>query len=64
MKKGMKIFWVVAHLVFGAYFINVALQFLIIPQNFGAFNKWIIFVGGILVLLGGINYWRITKKSA
>ena len=62
MKKGMRAFWLVIHLVFGVYFINVALQFLKIPESFAIGDKWIIFAGGVLVLLGGINYWRVTRR--
>jgi len=62
MKKGMKILWFVLHIVFGLYFINVAIRFLKIPESLGVVDQWIIFVGGILVLLGGINYLRVSKK--
>lgn len=51
------------YLIFGLYFVNSAFSFINIPDAFLEFDKWIIFVGGILILIGGINYFRARKKS-
>ena len=63
MKSGVKTFWFIIHLIFGIYFINVALQFLKIPESFASADKWIIFIGGVLVLLGGIYFLRDRKST-
>ncbi|MFA5952969.1 MAG: hypothetical protein WC812_00060 [Candidatus Pacearchaeota archaeon] len=63
MRRGMKAFWFLLHLIFGLYLINVPIQFVKIPASFSVVNTWIIFVGGILVLFGGINYLRASRYS-
>jgi len=62
MTKG-GIIWFVLYLVFGAYFLNYALNFVAIPGVIADFDKWIIFAGGILILLGGINHLRARSRK-
>lgn len=50
------------YLLMGLYFINYPLNFIKIPEFVSGFEAWIIFVGGILILVGGINYLRTSKK--
>ena len=50
------------YILFGVYFINYGIEFYTIPEVISEFNKWIIFAGGILILFGGINYLRTSKK--
>jgi len=51
----------IVYLVFGLYFINETLKFVAIPKFFSDINSWIILVGGILIILGGINHLRVTN---
>ena len=58
-KGGLLIF--LLYLVFGFYFINSPFNFVQIPDFVSKFNVWITFAGGLLLLLGGINYMRIPR---
>ena len=51
------------YLVFGLYFIMSAFNFITLPDIILQFDKWIILVGGVLILIGGINYFRARKKA-
>ena len=51
------------YLIFGLYFINSTFDFITLPDFVLNIDKWIIFVGGILIIVGGINYIRVSKKS-
>ena len=51
------------YLIFGLYFINSAFNFITLPEFVFSVDKWIIFIGGILIVVGGINYLRASKKS-
>lgn len=61
--RGGKIILFLIYVLFGLYFINYAIEFYSIPDIVSEVNKWIIFVGGILIILGGINYLRTAKKK-
>lgn len=60
MKEARTIIFLL-HLVFGAYFINLGINYVAVPEVVSNFNAWIILIGGVLILLGGINYLRIGK---
>jgi len=64
MKKGNKLWFFLIYLAFGLYFINYHFQFLQIPDSVTKVDSWIIFVGGILVIIGGINYLRASRNNA
>ena len=51
------------YLIFGLYFVNFAFDFIPLPELILDINKWIIFIGGVLILVGGINHLRASKKS-
>jgi len=60
-KKRVNVFVFLAYLVLGAYFINVPFNFFSIPEYVLNFNSWIVFAGGILMLFGAINYFRLKR---
>ena len=60
--KEVKLLLFLIYILFGVYFINYGIEFYTVPEVISEFNKWIIFVGGILILFGGINYLRTSKK--
>lgn len=60
-KTGVVVF--LLYLIFGAYFINSAFSFITIPNFVLNFDKWIILLGGVMIIIGGINYLRAGKKS-
>jgi len=55
------VFIVLAYVLFGLYFVNYTFSFVTIPTFISGINKWIIFVGGLLILFGAINYYRLNK---
>ncbi len=63
MIKGGAITIFLLYLVFGLYFILSSFNFITIPEIILKFDKWIILVGGVLILIGGINYFRARKKA-
>ena len=61
MKKGGIIIFSV-YMLFGVYFINFAFDFITLPEFVTNFNKWIILVGGLLILFGGVNFLRASRR--
>jgi formate hydrogenlyase subunit 3/multisubunit Na+/H+ antiporter MnhD subunit len=62
-KRGSNLFVFVIYLLFGIYFLNFPFQFISIPENISSIvNPWIIFVGGILIIFGAINYIRVGRR--
>ncbi len=61
--KHHKILIFLVHALIGLYFINFQFNFVEVPDYIKSFEPWIIFAGGILVLLGGINYLRASKPK-
>ena len=49
------------YIIFGLYFIDYALNFLPIPASFEPINKWIFLVGGVLIIIGAINHYRVGR---
>ncbi|MCK5149640.1 hypothetical protein KAJ87_01825 [Candidatus Pacearchaeota archaeon] len=62
MDKKFKIIFFLSYLVFGAYFINSSLNFITLPEFISKIDNWILFIGGILIIVGGINSLRAGKK--
>jgi len=61
MKRGGTIIFVV-YLLFGIYFINYAFNFVVLPDIMNTLNKWVVFAGGVLILIGGINFLRSRRE--
>jgi hypothetical protein len=59
---GMKIFFFALSIIFAAYFINFPFNFFKVPESILKFQNWIIFAGGLLILMGLVNYLRASKK--
>lgn len=49
------------YIILSLYFINKPFQFVVIPQSFLSVEPWIIFIGGILLILGGFNLFRSSR---
>jgi len=60
MKKEAFIGFLV-YLIFGLYFLNYSLGFVVLPEFISKIDKWIILIGGILIIIGAINYLRLSK---
>ncbi len=63
MTKKSGLIWFIVYSIFGFYLINSPLNIVQIPEIISQFDSWIIFVGGILVLIGGINHFRVGKSK-
>ncbi|GIU68400.1 MAG: hypothetical protein KatS3mg001_250 [Candidatus Pacearchaeota archaeon] len=50
-------------LLFGVYFLNYPLNFIKLPQLKETIKSWIIFIGGILIIVGGISFLKATRYS-
>jgi hypothetical protein len=62
MKKLGGLFFVV-HILFAIYFINFALNFFEVPEFIENVNQWIIFLGGVLIALAGLNHLKPKRKK-
>jgi len=51
------------NLVFGIYIIASALELAALPESLVKLDKWIFVIGGILIIIGGINYLRARKRN-
>jgi hypothetical protein len=49
------------YVIFGAYFINYAFDFIKLPSVIVSMNKWIIFVGGVLIIIGSFNLLKSKR---
>jgi len=62
LRKGPNTFTIVIYLIFGIYFISQPFQFFQIPDSASLIEPWIIFIGGILIIIGAINYFRVRRR--
>jgi len=53
----------VIYVLFGLYFLNSKLNFMKIPESFAGGDLWIIFVGGVLLIIGGIRFVASRRYS-
>tara|TARA_B100000315_G_C14549047_1_gene574756 strand:+ start:512 stop:727 length:216 start_codon:yes stop_codon:yes gene_type:complete len=58
-KLGVIIF--VVYVVFGIYFFNLGAEVYEVPEKISQYDKIIFLVGGVLIILGGINYFRARR---
>ena len=63
MAKGGVITLFLVYLLFGLYFINSSFDFINVPEIVLNFDKWITLIGGVLILIGGVNHFRAGKKT-
>jgi predicted membrane channel-forming protein YqfA (hemolysin III family) len=55
-KSGMLVF--IVYLLFGLYLINSSFSLISMPDFIQSIDNWIIFVTGVLVIIGGMKYLR------
>jgi len=60
-RRGVNMLVFLAYLILGVYFINFPFNFFKVPEIVTQFDKWIIFVAGILMLFGAINYFKVKR---
>ena len=61
MRGGFKLIVSLLYLVFGLYFLNYPFGIIKLPELLSSLDPWIIFIGGVLILFGGINYFRAGR---
>lgn len=61
-KKSMNIILLLVYVILGVYFLNFPFKLIEIPEYIVKFDAWIIFVGGLLMLFGAINYFKAKRK--
>ena len=62
--KTKGVIWFIVYLIFGLYFLNITFGIIIIPEIIKGFENLIFFVGGFLIILGGVNHIRIGLKNS
>ena len=60
MKKGA-FYGFLVYLVFGLYFLNLSLGFIVLPEILTKIDKWILLIGAVLIIIGAINYLRVSN---
>lgn len=61
-QSGPKFLLIFLYIVLGLYFLNYPFQIIKIPTSVLGFEEWIIFAGGILLLLGSIHYFQAKRR--
>jgi len=52
----------ILYFVIGAYLLNIGLGFITMPSFITSVESWIIFLGGIFLIVGGINAFRLRRR--
>ena len=51
------------YLIFGLYLLNSSFSFITMPAFIQSIESWLILISGVLVIIGGINYLRASKRK-
>ena len=51
------------YLIFGLYLLNSSFSFITMPAFIQSIESWLILISGALVIIGGINYLRASKRK-
>lgn len=46
------------YILFALYFLNYPFKLIVIPALFSDIEPWIVFIGGILLIIGGFSYFK------
>jgi len=52
----------VVYLLFGLYLINSSFNFISMPDFIQSVNNWIVFIAGVLVIIGGMKYLKSNRS--
>jgi len=58
----LKWFWMI-YALFALYIVNKALGFITIPASFLGFEKWVLIVVAVLLVLGAYNSYKLNKLA-
>lgn len=56
-----KVVWFIIYLIFALYFVNSGLSLVTMPAAIQSIHNWIVLIGGVLILIGGINHYRASR---
>lgn len=57
-RRRFKALFMFLYIIFALYFINYPLEIVKIPEAFSLIEPWIVFIGGILLIVGGFSYFK------
>jgi len=60
-RRGGNFGFFIIYLLFGLYLLNLTLTFIKLPEPIHVIDKFVIAIGGILIILGGINHIRASR---
>lgn len=61
--SGFRILILLLYVVFGLYFLSYPLDLFTLPETFSNIEPWLVFIGGLLILFGGINYFKARRYA-
>ncbi|HEB46935.1 MAG TPA: hypothetical protein ENI22_00515 [Candidatus Pacearchaeota archaeon] len=61
MARALSSILLVLYIIFGLYFLNYPFNLLDLSGAFSSFEEWIFFLGGILIIIGAINHFRLGR---
>lgn len=62
MRRGNAVWGLVIYVLFGVYFINFTFNFFPIPEFLKSIESWIRLIAGVLLVIGGINFSRVSNR--
>lgn len=62
--RGNNFGWIIVglYLLFGLYFLNIFFSVYTLPSFFSDLEVWIALVTGVLLIWGGVNHKRASRK--
>ncbi len=63
MARGFGVIGFLIYLIIGLYFLNFPFGWVTMPEFIKGIEKWIIFAGGILVIIGGVKYLFSSRRE-
>ncbi|MCX6751107.1 MAG: hypothetical protein NTZ83_06635 [Candidatus Pacearchaeota archaeon] len=63
MARGGGLLFFILYALLGLYFINFGIQFVKIPAAISGIEKWIIFVGGVLLIFGAFRFLGANRYN-
>jgi len=61
MRGASRLLVLLLYLIFGFYFLIFPFGIFELTESLSNLEPWIIFIGGFLILFGGINYFRAGR---
>ena len=61
MAKSAAMWGFIIYLIFGLYFINISFSWISMPGFLTVIEKWLGLIAGLLLIVGGINFFKANK---